>query len=131
VAELEEDLDVFGKFLIHGLRDSILDEMEASISGQSMRLNSYEMAQKLKNFSNEDLDVVRELFTKSIDSALSNFLWEMNEMSSSQESSRIKILVDGEDITGIEPFLQGELFSDEGWIERFSKYPSPQYHGNQ
>jgi hypothetical protein len=126
MAESEENLDVFGKFIVQNIRDNIISEVEALILGNSMMLHRYEMAQKLRKFNEEDLGVIWELCVKSIDSGLSNFLYELNEISGSQKHSRIKVLVDDEDVTEIEPFLQNELCCNEGWIERFSRYPKSQ-----
>jgi hypothetical protein len=100
-------LDVFGKFLIANIRDSIISELEALISGKSLRLNSYEFAQKLANLSKEDLDNVRELITKSIDYSLSNFL---NDLQSHKgQESAVRIMVGDTDIGRMKAFLQGEL----------------------
>jgi hypothetical protein len=121
------NLDIFGEFLIRHFRDSILDEVEAIIAGQSMILNGYEMTQKLGKLEEEDLYVIREAITKSVDSALSYLLWELNKLSVDKPLSNLKILVNDMNIRELGPFLQGEFDSDGGWVERFSKYPSPQY----
>jgi hypothetical protein len=49
---------------------------------------------------------------------LREFLYEIN----TQEESKIKILVNDVDLNEIEPFLQGKLNCDDGWIDRFSEY---------
>lgn len=122
--ELDEfnELDVFGKFLITNTRDAILAESEALISGRSMELNSYKLTQKLADLSTEDIANARELIAKSVDSALSNFL--CNLQSRKGQESDVRIMIGDTDITEMEAFLQGELHSDEGWIERFSDYKS-------
>jgi hypothetical protein len=113
-----EDIDVFGKFLVENLRDVAIDEAESIISGKSLSLNSYEMTQKLERFNEEDLDLIKELIKKTIDFSLREFLYEIN----TQEESKIKILVNDVDLNEIEPFLQGKLNCDDGWIDRFSEY---------
>jgi hypothetical protein len=115
-----DKLDVFGKFLIANIRDSIISESEALISGKALRPNSYEFAQKLAKLDKEDIDNVRELIAKSIDYSLSNFLHDLQ--SRKGHESDVRIMVGDTDISKIDAFLQGELHSDEGWIERFSDY---------
>ncbi len=115
-----DELDIFGKFLMIGIRDAVIGESEALISGKSMRLNSYKLSERLADLSKEDIANVRELITKSVDSALSNFLYELQ--SRKGQESDVRIMVGDTDISEMEEFLQGELHSDEGWIERFSEY---------
>jgi hypothetical protein len=118
-----DELDIFGKFLISHIRDGVIAEAEALLSGDSMRANSYKITQKLEGLSPEDINNVRELITKSVDYALSNFLSELQ--SDEHQEPHVKIMVGDTDISKVETFLQGELHSDEGWIERFSEYKIP------
>jgi hypothetical protein len=117
-----DDSEVFGKFLIANIRDAILDEVEAFISGKSMILNSYKLTQKLSEFEIEDVKVVREVVAKSVDNALSNLLYKLQY--EQEQESQVKIIVGQTEVSQMSDFLQGELHSDEGWVERFSQYKS-------
>jgi hypothetical protein len=35
----------------------------------------------------------------------------------------VRVLVDGQEVATLSDGLHGEIFSDKGWIARFSKYP--------
>lgn len=115
-------LEDFGKMIIENVRDESIDTLEKEISD---RINSYQgiqIRELLKDFNNEQIETILNLIPTVVDTSIHYFLEAIDS------SENIKLLFDDKDLNPIDikelsDGLAGELYSDEGWIAKFSKKP--------
>lgn len=112
-------LDYFGKILITEVRDETITNWNMMLSGKMRGINAQQVRDKISIFNDEQLDVLKWLMPKIIDSSLHNLLLMI------EQNDAIKVEVnDGQkdnDIKEISDGLEGELYTEDGWISRFSK----------
>ncbi len=120
----KKQLDRFGRFLITHFRDSVIENFHGIVwrSVPTLCVNRKLMLKLTNEFSSEQKEIIEELMTECIDSTLSSFLWEIQTSKNETINSGISILIDDVSITETDVRLQGLLYNDEGWIEKFSKY---------
>lgn len=112
-----ELLDVFGEILMKRVRDEAIEQWEKTIQGE---LKSQE-CQRLHNLisSSGQSEMFNDLVPKIVDTTLHHLLWtfEQNELidinvaNGDSKQISIKEISDG---------LAGELYTEDGWISRFS-----------
>lgn len=118
----EEILDEFGKLLIQELRDTSIDEMNNIINGRSKAPVNIELFKKLENFSSDQISILNEFVVKAIDKELHNTLFMIENYAEKLSLVYRDENEAGISLTEISDGLSGELYTEDGWIERFSKY---------
>jgi hypothetical protein len=119
----EQILDEFGRLLISFVRDNVLDINDLIISGHMGGKENRDLYEKIKHLDEDNQELVRQFSKQAIDGTIHYFLWMIEQYEDydlvkySQESSQPISLRD------ISDGLCGELHTEDGWIERFSKYP--------
>jgi hypothetical protein len=109
-------LDLFGRILMENVRDRSIDRFDQIKIGALKSKNAIELHELLKSFDSSQLEVLEKLVVEAIDNSIYNTL-DMFE----QHSSEIEIFMLGKNLTSISDGLPGELFTSDGWIDRFSK----------
>ena len=109
-------LDKFGKFIVENLRDKGIDFGEKLLTSKWKAPALQNIQTELNNLSDSQKDIVKQAIISSIDTAMHDFLFAL------QEVNDVKILVDGENIVGLSDGIHGEAYSDEGWYARYSKF---------
>lgn len=121
--DTEEKLDNFGSLLIKSVRDYTIHQMFALLEGRAKAPALIKLSEELKNVTAEEAKSMKKLIITSIDNAISNFLWmiEQNEeidllyydkRGSSKNRDSLREMSDG---------LCGDY---AGFIEDKSQYPS-------
>lgn len=110
------ELDKFGKLIAADLRDAVLNRALDLESGFCGSPAAKELHQKLSQLSVEQRGVLKKVLTNCIDSGIHDFLFTL------QEKGDVRILVGGTDVTQLSDGLNGEIFSEDGWFERFSQH---------
>jgi hypothetical protein len=59
----------------------------------------------------------------SVDKAIHDFLFKLQEVADFEDD--IQVLVDGENGAGLSDGIHGELFGEDGWQARYSKFGKP------
>lgn len=72
-------LYLFGENLIKSARDKTIEESIKTINGQIKDKMSLSISEKLKEISQEEKEVLEDLIIDSIDGALNNFLWMIEQ----------------------------------------------------
>ncbi|MHC1686063.1 MAG: hypothetical protein AB6733_24565 [Clostridiaceae bacterium] len=115
----ESILDLFGKKLISEVRDETITTWDMMLNGEMRGVTAQEVKEKISIFSDEQIEVLRWIIPKITDTSLHNLLVMI------EQNDEMKLEVfDGErnyDIKEISDGLEGELYTDDGWIKRFSK----------
>jgi hypothetical protein len=79
-----------------------------------------ELQSELTGLSEEQIDIVRRVLFSSIDTGIHDFLFQLQEQA--DLNNDIEIKVDGINIIEASDGLNGELFTEDGWLANFSKY---------
>jgi hypothetical protein len=117
---MEKKLDLFGNLFIKSVRDNSLFVLEGVIDGHMKSSIDKEMHEQISKMSNNDILLLKEMAYRMVDLCLHNTLYMLEEnqswrLSSEEEGiSNIADLSDG---------LSGELYTEDGWIRRYSQYP--------
>ncbi|WP_454054441.1 hypothetical protein [Clostridium sp. Marseille-Q7071] len=115
----ENILDYFGKILITEVRDETITSWNMMLRGKMRGITAQQIREKISVFNDEELEVLKWLIPKIIDSSLHNLLLMI------EQNDAIKVEVDDgqkdNDIKEISDGLEGELYTEDGWISRFSK----------
>lgn len=115
----QQPLAVFGQVFIQQVRDNALFVFGRTVTGHMKGERAQEMRQQLKSFSPEQMAVVKDLVYQMVDTCLHHTLFmfqEHPEWVISQPDAGIGSLNELSD------GLAGELYTEDGWIEQFSKY---------
>lgn len=115
-------LDSFGQEFISSIRDQSIFEFEAILNGRMKPKSSIELSNEIKAFDENQINVLKKVVFNSIDSVIYNVL---NMLEQNEENMKLLISQDGNDeknILELSDGLSGELFTENGWIEKFSKY---------
>ncbi|MFO6425500.1 hypothetical protein [Motilimonas sp. KMU-193] len=111
------NLEKFGKVIAQELRDKALNRYLDLESGQLKSPGTQELISKLSEFTQEQKVVVRKLLTECVDSGIHDFLFAIEA-----EKEDICVSINGEDIASQSDGLGGELYSDDGWFEKYSEH---------
>jgi hypothetical protein len=110
-------LDNFGKVVAEDLRDSALNhylDLETGFIGSK---SARELSASLSEFSEEQRQLIRKIITECVDTGVHDFLFALEE-----NRHGVSVSINGQDISGISDGLQGEIFTEDGWFEKFSQH---------
>jgi ethanolamine ammonia-lyase large subunit len=111
----QKGLDLFGEILMNRVRDEAIDDWERIIEGQ---IKDEESVGIYNSLSDKEKELIKRLVPKIVDTTLHHLLWTLE-----QDESVELLINDGtkkENIAEISDGLTGELYTDGGWIYRFS-----------
>ena len=115
----ENVLDYFGKILMSDVRDETITSLDMMLNGKMKGITAQQVREKITGFSDEQLEVLIWLIPKITDTCLHNLLVML------EQNNELKVLLnDGNantDIKQISDGLECELYTEDGWIRRFSK----------
>lgn len=115
-------LSEFGKILIEEVRDRTISETDAILSGHMKDVTSKDFYKKIESkFDFEQKKLLRNLIFHAVDLTIHNFLFM------TEQKDAIKLYFNSEsgeciDLNKISDGLCGELYSEDGWIKKFSKF---------
>ncbi|QDT64670.1 hypothetical protein V22_19110 [Calycomorphotria hydatis] len=118
---MKESLDKFGEFFVRNLRDKMLDDLEMLMAGSWKAPALQNLQERLAAMSDDQRSTIRDTAERLITTGMHDFLFAVQEDSDAEGSIRLE--VDGVEIAKTSDGLHGEIFTEDGWIERFSKYP--------
>lgn len=109
-------LDDFGETLITDVRDTTIRNYIKMFDGTMKGLTAKQVRERLSDFDEEQMETVKWLLSKIVDTSLHNMMFMLE-----QNSENIEVLYKGQNINELSDGLCGELYSEDGWIEKFSK----------
>ena len=113
---MNSKLDKFGEICIAEIYDNSIADFEMMFDGRMKGMTAQDVRHKTSSFSAEQKEIVLWLISKSVEKCIHKMLFML------EEHNDMKLLYEQEDITEISDGLTGELYSEDGWIKRFSKY---------
>jgi hypothetical protein len=106
------------------VRDTVSSQMIGIIDNTTKAPDSKKLAAKISSISVENKSYIKELVADTIDHCLHYFLYMLEEY----EDDTTLIMEDEEgnkfSLAEISDGLCGELYTEDGWIEKYSKYPT-------
>ncbi len=113
-------LDYLGEMLMKKVRDKVIDNWDMILNGEGTTATPKKVHQELSGFSNEQIEIIKWLVPKIVDTTMHFFL------STIEQEKEVALMVKTDDgkvinIAEISDGLAGELYTEEGWIMRFSE----------
>jgi len=122
--DTKEILKIFGQLLITSVRDEVLEVNDLIISGKMGGEENQDLYAQIKNLDQKQKEIIKQFAKQSIDAAIHYFLWMIEQ---NEEYDLIKYPQDEKSefvsLRDISDGLCGELYTEDGWIEKYSKYP--------
>jgi len=115
----QSDLETFGEFFVNNTIDKGLDRLYALRNNKIQSPSTEELRNQLSKLSEDEFKVVENSVINVLMTTLHDFLFQLEENSES-----IELMVNSKDVLTLSDGLAGELFSDEGWINKNSNYAS-------
>nr|WP_092067147.1 hypothetical protein [Dendrosporobacter quercicolus]NSL49713.1 epimerase [Dendrosporobacter quercicolus DSM 1736]SDL50153.1 hypothetical protein SAMN04488502_10164 [Dendrosporobacter quercicolus] len=112
-------LDKFGEVLVENVRDRTISNWDKILSGKMKGLSAQQVLEKIGGFNEEQKEALRWLVPKIVDVSLHNYLAMIEEY----EDINVEVVNNGQsgNIRELSDGLAGELYTEDGWISRFSK----------
>lgn len=112
---MDDKLNYFGKILISDVRDRTIHGFDMRITGMMKDEDSQKLYEEIKKMDNKQIELIKKIIPQIVDLSLHNMLCMI------EENTKIKVQIENECIDKISDGLAGELYSEDGWIQRFSK----------
>ena len=116
---MKKALDIFGEEFIHSVLDNTVTKYGNMIFQRRTRgITAQFVNEQLKGFSEEQRNAVYLVMEKAVEDATCNML----DLFEQNEEFQLTINMDGTPINlnEVSDGLSGELFGDDGWINKFS-----------
>ena len=116
----QSSLDKFGEFIVVNLRDKAIENAEMLLENGSKSPQTKILQDELSTFNAAQKAIVANTVKASIDAAIHDFLFAIEEQADFEND--IQIIVNEDNIVEMSDGLQGELFTQDGWLEKYSKF---------
>ena len=116
----QSSLDKFGEFIVVNLRDKAIENAEMLLDNRSKAPQTKILQDELSTFNAAQKAIVANVVKTSIDAAIHDFLFAIEEQADFEND--IQIIVNEDNIVEMSDGLQGELFTQDGWLEKYSKF---------
>ena len=113
---MEDILNEFGKILIKEVRDNVINSMNESIDGKRKGIAAQLIKKKIAILNEEQIEVLKELILEIVDCSLDSMLFMI------EGDPELQLIFQGVDLKEVSDGLSGELYTEDGWIQKFSKY---------
>lgn len=115
-------LDDVGERIVRFVRDDAIQALDQLLSGETKAPALQSLVQQLRACSDAERGLIREVGVEMIDTTLHNCMWLL------EGGENLDLYMRDPDgvplnISKLSDGLAGELYSEGGWIRRFSKYP--------
>ena len=113
---MENILDEFGKILITEVRDGTIDSMNKMIDGTMKGTIAKLIRKKIAILNNEQIEILKWLIPEIVDFSLDSMLFMF------EGHPDLQLVFQGVDLKEVSDGLSGELYTEDGWIQKFSEY---------
>jgi hypothetical protein len=112
----------FGEFVVTNFRDKAIEQYEMLKDGHLRAKRMQDLYARLSAMPKEQRDLVGTIVTDVLDTALHDVLFAIQD--AHDRGLGIEVIVNGENIAKLSGMLHGEIQGNEGWIARFSRFPT-------
>ncbi len=115
---MKKKLDNFGENFIKSVRDNTLFDFDLIVDGKMKSQRAILLHEQIAKLDNEQVELLKFIIKTFVDKALFNslFFFEEGDWQISNPSKKI------ENLSDLSDGLSGELYTEDGWIAKFSKY---------
>ena len=113
---MEDVLNEFGKILITEVRDGTIDSMNKMIDGTMKGTIAKLIRKKISILDKEQIEILKWLIPEIVDFSLDSMLFMF------EGHPDLQLVFQGVDLKEVSDGLSGELYTEDGWIQKFSKY---------
>ena len=114
-------LDRFGEIVIQNLRDSPIEAAEILMANRA-KVDAVskiaELQDQLAQLDESQRELIRQLLDYTSTVAIHDFLSELQHAA----DENVELIIDDVEVIEESDGIQNELLSEDGWIERFSRY---------
>lgn len=111
----KEALEYFGKAFMEQVRDNGIYITNWLIEGKNIAPSKQVLQNEISTFTNEQKDIIKQIILEAVDQTLHHTLFML------EQEEEIKLIVGDINLNEASDGLAGELYTEDGWIEKFSK----------
>ncbi len=111
----------FGEFIVKNFYDESVEFFDKLAQGSWKAPALLPLQKSFKQFSPEQLEVMRQAVIRSLGTGIHQFLFALGEAHDFDQG--IAVVVDGVDVVDQSDGLHSESFGPDGWMAKYSKYP--------
>ncbi|MGO9919922.1 MAG: DUF6547 family protein [Isosphaeraceae bacterium] len=119
----QSPLDRFGQFVMANLRDKAIEFFDLLAQGHWKAKSLRQLQSDVKQLSDSQRSILRRCIIATTDNAIHDFLFALQELADFEDD--IQVIVRGKNIAKISDGLQGEMFTADGWMAKFSAFGEP------
>lgn len=116
---MTKPLDRLGKLVMQRLRDEPFEFFEQLTQGHWKAPSLQGLQRDVRSLSPEQLEIVRRCVRSTVDEGIHDFLFALQEAC---EKETLELRIQGKNVLDLTDGLHGELFTEDGWQARFSKF---------
>ena len=113
---MDSNLEKFGKIFIDNVRDRTLETFINFLNGKERGNTAKKINELLTHIPDDATESLKRIVEEMVDQCLFNIL----DMLENDES--VEITCNGNNVAELSDGLAGELYSEAGWIAKYSKY---------
>lgn len=114
---MSNNLENFGEAFTYEVRDNTIEIFEKIFDGTMKGMTAQNVRDKISIFNEDQKKILLWLVSKSIDQCMHNMLFML------EEHEEIEMLYNSQNIAEESDGLSGELYTEDGWIEKYSRKP--------
>ena len=111
---MKDVLDYFGKLLIEEVRDKTIRGFDMRVAGKMRDMSSLKLFEEIQQLDGAS-KIVEKIIPQIVDLSIHNLLCMI------EEDPNVVLQIENENLSEISDGLAGELYTEDGWIQRFSK----------
>ena len=108
-------LQNFGKIFIEDVRDRTISDIDMIIGGKFLNKSDLDVAENFSSLDIKSKEFIKMIIPEIVDNCLHNFL------NMFEEHEEINLLFDGQNLNHLSDGLAGELYTEDGWIQNFTR----------
>ena len=112
---MSNDLDLFGEIFINEVRDRTIRVFDKRIEGTMKDESSQQLYKEVQLLNDSQRELVYKIIEQVTDLSIHNVLCMF------EEHDEVKLLYNDGNLVEESDGLAGELYTDDGWIKKYSK----------
>ena len=116
-------VDAFGRFLMANLRDEALEYYDLLARGHWRGPQLAQLQRDVAALAEGQRAILRRCVLATVDHAIHHFLLSLLEQD--DDGGAIRVVAHGADVAALSEDLDGELYTADGWLARYSRFGEP------
>ena len=118
-----QPVDAFGRFLMANLRDEALEYYDLLARGHWRAPELARLQEDLGALTARQRAILRRSVVATVDHAIHHFVLSLLEQD--DDGGAIRVVAHGADVAALSEDLDGELYTADGWLARYSRFGEP------